>query len=382
MSNLRAVVAIARVSLKRFLRDRSNIFFVFALPLLIVMLIGVQFGGGASSTVALVGGDMPVGTVIRQAFDDDNIDVIDVENSDQAVRDVEEATVDAAVIVSDGDPLLDTLEVIFVSSDRAVDARSVLQAAIDEESVDWNGARLLADQLGGSPGDYRGATAAADAALAPITVEIETVGDNPFSGVTQFNLGAATQLVLFTFLNALTASAYLILTRKLGVAQRMMASSTSTGAIVAGETLGKFSIALFQALYIVAATWLIFRVDWGNPLATGAVIVLFSLVGTALGVLIGSVLDNEGAASGIGVTLGIGLGALGGAMVPSELFPDSVRSVSQFTPHYWALEGLKEVLYRGGSLADIGQELAILAVYASVLLVFAAFFYRRSILRT
>ncbi len=382
MSDLRAMVAIAGVSLKRFLRDRSNIFFVFALPLLIVMLIGVQFGGGASSTVALVGGDMPVGAIIRQAFDDSTIDVIDVENGDQAVRDVEDAKVDAAVIVSDGDPFLDTLDVVFISSNRAVDARSVLQAAVDEESIDWNGARLLADQLGGSPDDYRGATAAADEALAPITVEVETVGDNPFSGVTRFNLGAATQLVLFTFLNALTASAYLILTRKLGVAQRMMASSTSTGAIVAGETLGKFSIALFQALYIVTATWLVFRVDWGDPLATGAVIVLFSLVGTALGVLIGSVLDNEGAASGIGVTMGISLGALGGAMVPSELFPDSVRSVSQLTPHYWALEGLKEVLYRGGSLADIGRELTILALYASVLLALAAFFYRRSILRT
>ena len=37
-------LVIAGLELRRFLRDRSNIFFVFLMPLLLVLLIGAQFG--------------------------------------------------------------------------------------------------------------------------------------------------------------------------------------------------------------------------------------------------------------------------------------------------------------------------------------------------
>ena len=85
----------------------------------------------------------------------------------------------------------------------------------------------------------------------------------------------------------------------------MAASSTSVGTIVAGETLGKYLIALLQAVYIIVATWVIFGVDWGDLWATSAIIGIFALVGTSSSILLGSVVNNEGVASGLGVGLGI-----------------------------------------------------------------------------
>jgi ABC-2 type transport system permease protein len=46
---MRSVLVIAGVELRRFLRDRSNIFFVLIFPLLLVAWIGAQFGGGANA---------------------------------------------------------------------------------------------------------------------------------------------------------------------------------------------------------------------------------------------------------------------------------------------------------------------------------------------
>ena len=37
------VLSIARTALRRLFRDRSNIFFVFVLPIALVLLIGAQF---------------------------------------------------------------------------------------------------------------------------------------------------------------------------------------------------------------------------------------------------------------------------------------------------------------------------------------------------
>ncbi|MDH3294721.1 MAG: ABC transporter permease [Acidimicrobiia bacterium] len=382
MSNLRSVLGIARVSVIRFTRERSNIFFVFALPLLVILFIGMQFGGGNFSEVALVGADGPVGARVAEAFDSSDIVASPYDTRAEALRAVEEQKVEAAIIVPTTDPFTGPLDIEFLSSREGIDARALLQSTIDEIAIDVDSAHFLASNLGGQPGDYAGQAAAVDATLGPISVTESTAGENILGDVTQFNIGAATQVVLFTFLSSLTASSYLILTRQLGVAQRMAASSTGIGTIVIGETLGKYLISLLQAVYIVIATWVIFGVDWGNLWATGALIAVFSLVGTAASILLGSMVNNEGVASGIGVGLGIGLGALGGAMMPSEFFSEGVRNVARFTPHYWALEGLKDVVWRGGTIGDVTTELGVLGAFAAVLLVVSMVLYRRTLLRS
>ena len=381
MNLVRAVVGIARVSVIRFLRERANIFFAFVLPLLIVLFIGMQFGSGNFSRVALVGASSQVGGVVAQAFDESDIQADRYDDRASALRAVEDQRVDAAIIVPAGDPLTGPLSVEFIADQNGIDARAVLQSAVDNYGLDVAGAYYLSAALGCTPGDYAGRAAAADAAMGAITVAETTIGENQFSGVTQFNIGAASQLVLFTFLSSLTAATYLILTRQLGVAQRMAASSTGIATIVIGETMGKYLIALLQALYIVLATWVIFGVDWGDLWATGALIAVFSLVGTSASILLGSVTTNEGVASGVGVALGIALGALGGAMMPVEFFSESVRRLSQATPHYWAMEGLKEVVWRGGTIGDVTTELGVLAIFATVLLTLSIVLYRRTLLR-
>ena len=49
-------LAIARAHPTRFLRERSNVFFVFVFPLMIVLLIGVAFGESQDARVGI--GDM------------------------------------------------------------------------------------------------------------------------------------------------------------------------------------------------------------------------------------------------------------------------------------------------------------------------------------
>ena len=51
---MNAVLALARVALIRFLRERSNLFFVFVFPLAIVLLVGATFGAGFTPTIVIV----------------------------------------------------------------------------------------------------------------------------------------------------------------------------------------------------------------------------------------------------------------------------------------------------------------------------------------
>jgi ABC-2 type transport system permease protein len=206
-----------------------------------------------------------------------------------------------------------------------------------------------------------------------IDVTAETAGEALFpTDQGQFDIGASSQLVLFMFLTGLSGSAAVIQTRNLGVATRMVGTPTSVGTIVAGEALGRFVIVLVQGLYIMFASLLIFRVDWGDPVGAAAVLLMFAVVGAGAALLFGTLFSNDQQAGGVGVMAGIGLAALGGSMLPLELFGDAMRLISRFTPHSWANDAFAELTRRDGVVADILPQLGVLAVFAVVFLVLAS----------
>jgi ABC-2 type transport system permease protein len=216
----------------------------------------------------------------------------------------------------------------------------------------------------------------------PIEVDVSAVGEAIFPATMgRFDLGAASNLVLFVFLTALAGSVALILTRQLGISKRMLSTPTPIRSIIIGESLGRFGTALTQGLYIMVLTLIIFQVDWGDPVGAIAILIALSAVGAGAGMLLGSLFSNEQQAGGVGVMVSLGLAALGGAMFPIDLFPPTMQRIAHVTPHAWALDGYAELVRRGGTIVDIVPELAILTAYAVVLMAVAAWRLRVAITR-
>jgi ABC-2 type transport system permease protein len=121
-----------------------------------------------------------------------------------------------------------------------------------------------------------------------------------FTGLGQFDLGAAQQLLLFVFLSSLTGAATLIQARRLGVISRMMSAPVTSWEAIAGQALGRFGIAVVQGAYIMVGTALLFGVDWGNPILAGLILAVFAAVAAAAAMVIGSIFDNDAVSSGVG----------------------------------------------------------------------------------
>jgi ABC-2 type transport system permease protein len=244
-------------------------------------------------------------------------------------------------------------------------------------------AAIVADGQGAGPIDEAEARARQTAESMPkVIVETSTIGESLFPATLgRFDLGAASQLTLFMFVTALTGAAVLIETRRLGISTRMISTPTSVGTVVAGEGLGRYLVVLFQGLYIMVATLLIFRVDWGDPVGAIAVVLAFAAVGAGTAMLFGTLFSNAQQAIGVGIVFALGLAALGGSMVPAELFSDTLQRVARLTPHYWANSAFAELVRNGGTLADILPQLGVLLAYAAVLLVLATWRMRVVITR-
>lgn len=375
------VLAIAGSNVRRMLRERSNIFFVFIFPIALILLIGAQFGGDFDPAIGLYREDQDAlaAAIADEIGADDNLALSEFESRDELTMAVERGAVQAGVFlparmseqaaegsqaeigyVARPDGAGQQLQsVIAAAVARVMTPVGAAQFAQEKTSVDFDEALESArSQTGAAPG---------------LEVETRAVGEALFPATLgRFDLGASQQLTLFTFLTALAGSAALILSRKLGISRRMLATPTSAGSIVVGEAMGRWAVAMVQGLYIVAATFLLFRVNWGDPLGALLLLIAFSATGAGAGMLMGATFSNDQQAGGIGVVLSLGLAALGGAMLPIELFSPAMNRVAHFTPHAWAIDGFAELVRRDGTVVDILPELGVLAAYAAVLLLLAS----------
>lgn len=383
-----AVLAIARVELKRFLRDRSNIFFVFIFPLLLVMVLGSQFGGGgAQGRVAVAGVDSALSSSLTEALADDDVAVTDT--GPDAMRTlVARGRVDLGVLVTaeaaaaydDGSDV--DLEVVTSSQQGAPATLQRVRTAAAQVTAEQGQLAALTG-AGVPPEDARAALEAAEGDVVAPRMRVVDVDDvaQELSGLGQFDLGAAGQTLLFVFLISLAGSTTLIQARQLGTMRRTLAAPVSATEALLGQAAGRWVIAMFQGLYIMLATALLFRVDWGAIWVSALVLAVFAAVAAGAAMLLGSLVDSVNAGAGIGVGLGLVLAALGGSMLPLELFPDTLRTVSLATPHAWAYEAFAEIQRHDGTLVDVLPQLGVLAGMAAVLLALGSWALRRSTAR-
>jgi ABC-2 type transport system permease protein len=259
-------------------------------------------------------------------------------------------------------------------------AVTAVRSVVASEGGEVQAARFAAARSGASVASALARAAALAPRVAQVAVQpaVADAGRNVLPE--GFSYSAPTQLVLFVFINALAAGAAIIETRRLGMFERMSAAPVRAGTIIAGTALTYASLTLVQSALIVLVGAVAFGVAWGNPLAAGALVVTWALVGTGAGMLSGTVFRTAEQATAVGAVSGIGLGMLGGCMWPLSIVSSTMRVVGHLTPQAWAVDAWTGLVARGGNLASIAGQLAILAAFAVGFVVLASVRLRRELL--
>ncbi|MPZ51993.1 MAG: hypothetical protein GEU79_04540 [Acidimicrobiia bacterium] len=371
---MRKILLMGWIGLLRMFKDRSNWFFVFLMPVGIIVLVGVAFGGeGGPVSVGITGPEDMTSALVEE------IDVSILDTSlydDQASLEAAVAggQVNAGVVIPEGvgeglasgeqveigllTPPEGSSPSVRTEVDRALgdiaSERTIVATLIRERDLEEQAAQQ--------------ALSAAQEVIDPSVVETRSLGEALFPpGLNQFYVGAAGMVVLFVFLTGLTGSAYLIQSRQLGVTTRVVSTPTSLPEIVIGEGTARWVIAFFQGVYIMVMTAVLFGVEWGDLLGGTVLLGLLAAVGGGAAMLVGSIFNNDQQTAGLTVMLSLGLGALGGCMFPLDLFPETMQTIAHFTPHAWALDGFNKLVYTGVGIGGILPELGVLAAIAVVL---------------
>ncbi|MCC7175028.1 MAG: ABC transporter permease [Bryobacterales bacterium] len=159
--------------------------------------------------------------------------------------------------------------------------------------------------------------------------------------------GMAVQFLLFFGIDTGVGMLYL---RQRGLWSRLRAAPLSRGTLLAGRAASAAAISFVILCVMFGFARLVFQVKIENLAGFLVVCAAFSLLTATFGLMIAAIGNTPEAARGIAILVTLLAVMLGGAWVPSFIFPPLLQQVTQFIPTRWAVDGLDGVIWRGYSL--------------------------------
>ncbi|HEX4332582.1 MAG TPA: ABC transporter permease [Usitatibacter sp.] len=181
----------------------------------------------------------------------------------------------------------------------------------------------------------------------PFTTRQEEVtsGEAPYNGYAHSFAGMGVQFILFS---GIDLGVGVLLMRRMGLWKRLRAAPVSRRLLLGSRIASGAAIAFLLMMGIYAAGIAIFHVrvegSWPGFLL---IVAAFAILTSSFGLLIASLGRTPEATRGLAILATLLLVMLGGAWVPSFVFPQWVQSATLFVPTRWAVDGLEAMTWRG-----------------------------------
>jgi ABC-2 type transport system permease protein len=178
---------------------------------------------------------------------------------------------------------------------------------------------------------------------------------------------SAGQLITWVFIPLFGISALFAYERQQGTLRRLLTTPASKATFLLGTITGQVAMALVQMLVLVGFGILVMKLSWGRePLALFIILFSSALAAAAFGTTMGTFIKTEGQAGGLSVMFGMVFALMGGCWYPLELFPPAIQNAVKVLPTTWAMQGMLDLVLRGGGLREILPEAGVLLGFAVV----------------
>jgi len=189
--------------------------------------------------------------------------------------------------------------------------------------------------------------------------------------------GTAVMMLLFS-VSAIGTS--LLSERDDGTLKRLMFSPISPSFIMLGKVFYALVISTLQLTIMLVYTWLVLGLDLGDNLFfTMLMIIATAFACSGFGVLIASLSTSRKQAEGLSTIFILIMSAIGGSMIPIFFMPAFMQKMAVISLNYWAIQGFFDVLGREASTVQILSKILILTGIGVFLMVISASLFKRNL---
>jgi ABC-2 type transport system permease protein len=249
--------------------------------------------------------------------------------------------------------------------------------SVDSMSMPADRKKLLRDMLGSVQTFYRDQAASGGGGQAgltmPYTVHEEpmTAGSNiAYNGYAHSFAGMGIQFLLFAMANM---GIEMLLERQRGLWKRLRSAPVSRVTLLVGKTLSGAVVALMTLWVSFGFAMIVFGVRIQGSLAGFVgVSIACALMAATFGLLVAALGNTPATARGVTTFAILIMVMLGGAWVPTFIFPAWLQQATLVVPARWAVDGLDAMTWRGIGLSGATGPVVALLAFAALFAVIAA----------
>jgi len=364
---LTAFLAMVRKDLLLFMSDRRAVIVAFAVPIFIGSFIGSITGGSGNRSdrprvkvaIADEDGSTMSKAIVANALADASLTVTAVNGAEAKDR-VRKGDSAVGIVIPPG------------FGDGSLQALRNRDAARPQLSIFYDPSRQIEAQLaqGVMTQHIIGALSTAlnlPRPSPPFTVSTEplTSGDNvPYNGYAHAFAGMGIQFLLFSALNL---GIEMLVEREKGLWSRLRSAPVSRFLIVSAKIASITIISLMTLLVSFGFAMFMFKVRIaGSVIGFFAVAIACSMMAAGFGLLIAAIGNSPKTARGVSTLATLVMVMLGGAWVPTFVFPKWLQNVTVVVPVRWAVDGLDATTWRGLGLSSAVMPTLALLGFAAV----------------
>ncbi len=359
------LLAMVRKDLLLFFSDRRSVIVAFAVPILIGSFIGVITNGAATNgepprvKVAIADEDgSAVSKAVVAGLQADRALSVTVTTGDHAKTLVREGTSAAGAIVPAQFGEASTRSLFQAQTDRPrlevfFDPSRTIEAGLVQGVLTQHVMQAVA-QAAGAPRPSLPFIVAA----APLTSSRV-----PYNSYAHAFAGMGIQFLLFSALNL---GIEMLVERERGLWARLRSAPVSRFTIVGGKIASITIVSFLTLLVSFGFAMVVFnvRID-GSLLGFLAVAISCSMMAAGFGLLVAALGNSPKTARGISTLATLVMVMLGGAWMPTFIFPTWLQRFTVAVPVRWAVDGLDAMTWRGlGPSSAVGPTIALLGFAA------------------
>jgi ABC-2 type transport system permease protein len=168
--------------------------------------------------------------------------------------------------------------------------------------------------------------------------------------------------------------------RKDGSLTRVFLTPTSNTTIIFGTQLFYMLLETFRSSMIIVAAIMLFGVTVaGSPLDILAIIAIFSMGATGVGMVLSVITHSQEQYMAVGMLVSMPIMFLSGVFFPIQTMPEILQAVAQVLPLTYAADALRGVMVKGFTLAQVMPDMIILVAFALLMLALSIVMFKREI---
>lgn len=415
---MKTIWYIAKKDLLLTLKDKSSFFFMLAMPIIFITIMGFVLGNAFSGssgpiqvTIALNNQDKGVvGQTILAALKTKNssFQVTLKQYSDpQQVVDVtgdSKSNIDAGLVipsnasttltsdVENNQPINNLVKFYTLPSSNnapALYVQAVVNGVIGDLATNGyasSAAISQVNQVCHTPGNTCAPATINPQAIAqsvvkslqgaPRSAPVQALTAGKVLNISSFDIYVPGYAIFFALFGINAVAGSILEEKEDGTFRRLLITPVQKYALLGGKLLAQFILCLFQISLLFAFGYIFFHIQLGNLLAVALLILATSFGVTGLGILLVTFVKTRRQLNPVVTLVTLVSSIIGGVFFPSWLEPSWMQQIARIGLPAWAIEGLNNVMIYGKGLDYVLPDILGLLAYGLICYLIALRFFR------